>query len=218
LGTPTSGNLSSCTDLPIIAGTTGTLSVARGGTGSTSASTGTGGVVLAISPALTGTPTAPTANTGSNTTQLATTAFVQNTIPSGVIVMWSGSIAAIPSGWFLCNGANGTPDLRDRFVGGAGGSFGVGATGGSADAIVVDHTHSATSTVSDPGHVHTANGGLSDFDAGPFGGGRAQIVQTLTTNSAVTGISVATSIASTGSSGVNANLPPFYALAFIMKA
>jgi hypothetical protein len=222
LGTPTSGNLSSCTDLPIIAGTTGTLSVARGGTGSTSASTGTGGVVLAISPALTGTPTAPTANTGSNTTQLATTAFVQNTIPSGVIVMWSGSIAAIPSGWFLCNGGNGTPDLRDRFVGGAGGSFGVGATGGSADAIVVAHSHSATSTVSDPGHVHNygTKGVTNNQNSPPLGFTRTGTpLDTIVDSSlAFTGISVATSIASAGSSGTNANLPPFYALAYIMKA
>jgi microcystin-dependent protein len=139
-------------------------------------------------------------------------------IPSGGIIMWSGSIASIPSGWFLCNGSNGTPDLRNRFVVGAGSTYGVNATGGSADAIVVSHNHTASSSVSDPGHVHTANAGLSDFDAGPFGGGRAQVVQTLTTNSAVTGISVSTSIASAGSSGTNANLPPYYALAYIMKA
>jgi hypothetical protein len=52
-------------------------------------------------------------------------------IPIGGIIMWSGSIASIPSGWALCNGSNGTPDLRDRFVVGAGNTLAVGATGGS---------------------------------------------------------------------------------------
>jgi hypothetical protein len=151
-----------------------------------------------------------------------------NAFVAGMIMMWSGSIATIPSGWLLCDGTSSTPDLRNRFVIGAFSDDSGTAkttvtgtstqTGGSKDAIVVSHTHTATSTVTDPGHVHTANAGLSDFDAGPFGGGRAQIVQTLTTNSAVTGITVATTNASAGSSGTNANLVPYYALAFIMKA
>jgi len=51
-------------------------------------------------------------------------------IPPGGIIMWSGGIASIPAGWALCNGQNGTPDLRDRFVVGAGGSYGVGERGG----------------------------------------------------------------------------------------
>ena len=55
-------------------------------------------------------------------------------LPKGVIVMWSGAIASIPSGWALCDGSNGTPDLRDRFIGGAGQSWNPGHTGGS-------HTH-----------------------------------------------------------------------------
>jgi len=52
-------------------------------------------------------------------------------IPAGTIAIWSGSVASIPSGWYLCNGANGTPNLRDRFVVGAGSSYAVGATGGA---------------------------------------------------------------------------------------
>ena len=87
------------------------------------------------SPALTGTPTAPTAVAGTNTTQVATTAFATAaaaaSFPVGGIIMWSGTIAAIPTGWALCNGSNGTPDLRDRFVIGAGSTYAVGATGGS---------------------------------------------------------------------------------------
>lgn len=55
----------------------------------------------------------------------------ENTIPRGVIVAWSGAISAIPASWALCDGTNGTPDLRNRFVAGAGGDYVVGATGGA---------------------------------------------------------------------------------------
>jgi microcystin-dependent protein len=166
------------------------------------------------SPALTGTPTAPTASAGTNTTQLATTAFVlANAIPSGLISMWSGTIASIPSGWVLCNGSSGTPDLRDRFIVGAGNGYAVGATGGQTDATLVAHTH----TINDPGHSHVLDrflGNLGGFNtayvgdnsgAGPATPGSTQGTQTAIT------------INSTGSSATNANLPPYYALAYIMK-
>ena len=78
-------------------------------------------------------------------------------LPSGCILIWSGSIGSIPSGFVLCDGSNGTPDLRNSFVLGAGNSYTVGQTGGSTDAIVVSHTHTATSTVTDPGHTHTTH-------------------------------------------------------------
>ena len=181
------------------------------------------------SPALTGTPTTPTASAGTNTTQVATTAFVlANSIPSGLISMWSGSIASIPTGWVLCNGSNSTPDLRNKFVIGAhSDTAGVAyttvtgsntTTGGTKDAIVVSHTHTATSSVTDPGHLHTFTnysnaGGASDTPII----GSSNTTATVSTNSAVTGISVATTNASTGSSGTDQNLPPYYALAFIMK-
>lgn len=182
------------------------------------------------SPALTGTPTAPTAAAGTNTTQLATTAFViANSIPSGLISMWSGSIASIPSGWVLCNGSNGTPDLRNRFIVGAhSDATGVAnttitgsstLTGGTKDAIVVSHTHTATSSVSDPGHIHSFTNPLA---GGPNSGQimRGDVLQATAytqTASASTGISVTTSISTVGDSGTNQNLPPYYALAFIMK-
>ena len=185
------------------------------------------------SPALTGTPTAPTASSGTNTTQLATTAFVQTTVSAafttGMIMMWSGTIATIPTGWVLCNGSNSTPDLRNKFVIGAhSDTAGVAyttvtgsntTTGGSKDAIVVSHTHTATSTVTDPGHFH---GLWVDNDSSGTGGGgtrpvRREFLDNDQIDTAYTGITVATTNASTGDSGTNQNLPPYYALAYIMK-
>jgi hypothetical protein len=131
-------------------------------------------------------------------------------IPAGGIFLWSGSIGSIPAGYVLCNGSNGTPDLRDRFVVGAGSAYAVNATGGSADAVVVSHTHS----VNDPGHLHTINPDYWSVSAPNgftgSGGAGGQNGQTLT---ATTGITIATA----GVSGTNANLPPYYALCYIMK-
>lgn len=180
------------------------------------------GAISSVSPTFTGTPTAPTAAAGTNTTQIATTAFVlANGVPSGAIMMWSGSIASIPSGWLLCNGSSGNPDLRDRFIVGAGSTYAVAATGGTADAIVVNHTHTATSNVSDPGHVHSPLAGTGFFGANGSStgnGANSNLSLNNTTGLATTGISVSTTVNSTGSSGTNANLPPYYALAYIMKA
>jgi hypothetical protein len=140
--------------------------------------------------------------------------------PSGGIILWSGSIGSIPAGWVLCNGNNGTPDLRDRFVVGAGSTYSVDATGGSADAIVVSHTHTATSTsvVTDPGHTHPVQIPAVSSTAVSSGGGTGQGTSG-NTSSATTGITVATTTtnASAGTSGTNANLPPYYALCYIMK-
>lgn len=158
-----------------------------------------------------------------------------NAFVAGMIMMWSGTIATIPSGWLLCNGSSGTPDLRNRFIIGAHSDDAGTAkttvtgsatqTGGSKDAIVVSHTHTATSTVTDPQHNHTPqtlgsaqagsdNGGAPVDASTGYGTGRTSSV----TSSSSTGITVATSISTEGSSGTNANLVPYYALAFIMKA
>lgn len=134
-------------------------------------------------------------------------------IPSGGIIMWSGSIASIPAGWLLCNGTSGTPDLRDRFVVGAGSTYAVAATGGSADAIVVSHTHTMQSAGA---HVHTYDQAVNTGPH-PTGSGRFDITSTQTANTGSAGAHTHT-IDSAGSSGTNANLPPYYALAYIMKA
>ena len=88
-------------------------------------------------------------------------------IPSGCILLWSGSVSNIPSGWYLCNGQNSTPDLRNRFVIGAHSDSGGEAkttvtgsatqSGGSKDAYLVSHTHGAGtySAQSAGAHTHT---------------------------------------------------------------
>jgi hypothetical protein len=148
-----------------------------------------------------------------------------NAFVAGMIMMWSGTIATIPSGWYLCNGSNSTPDLRNRFVIGAfSDNAGVAnttvtgsstQTGGSKDAIVVSHTH--TATVTDPGHIHTYNVTNTDgVNTRTTGQGNLSVSAANSTNSATTGITVSNS--TEGSSGTNANLVPYYALAFIMKS
>ena len=112
------------------------------------------------------------------------------TLAAGIIVSWSGSIASIPGGWFLCDGTNGTPDLRDRFIQGAGGALNPDDTGGSAT-----HTHAFTGD----GHNHTF----------PNGSGITLGFDKSSTTS---------STAVTGTTDPASSLPPFYALAFIMKS
>jgi hypothetical protein len=171
-----------------------------------------------VSPTFTGTPTAPTASPGTNTTQIATTAFVEaaktaifSTIyPVGSIytnssvstnpgtLLGFGTWAAFGAGRVMV-GFNASDTLFDTAE----------ETGGSKDAVVVSHTH--TATVTDPGHTHTAT-------VNPGGGGPTQTVfgaqeggpvtsATATTNSNTTGITVANS--TEGSSGTNANLQPY---------
>jgi hypothetical protein len=167
------------------------------------------------SPTFTGTPAGPTAVAGSNTTQLATTAFVtaalQAVYPVGSIYINSasstnpstllgfGTWEAFGAGRVLV-GLNASDSLFDTLE----------ETGGSKDAIVVSHNHTATSSVSDPGHNHRQQ---HDDALGAGGGGNpdanAGNVQLGETSTSTTGISVSTSIGSTGSSGTNANLQPY---------
>lgn len=172
------------------------------------------------SPTLTGIPLAPTAIAGTNTTQIATTAFaLANGIPSGGIIMWSGSVISIPTGFNLCDGTNGTPDLRNRFVVGAGSTYAVGATGGSADAVVVSHNHNATS--SDSGHSHgykkVGYNGTRIVDGLDAASLYYDLNFSATTDSASANITTSVGNANGGVSGTNANLPPYYALCYIMK-
>ena len=140
------------------------------------------------------------------------------TIPAGLISIWSGAIGAVPSGWYLCDGTNGTPDLRNRFIVGAGSTYSVGANGGSADAITVTHTHTATTTTTDTGHTHSI--GTSSQSGTVAGGGLVGYTTsggTSGTNTALN-ITATTTNANAGVSGTNANLPPYWALAYIQKS
>lgn len=190
------------------------------------------------SPTFTGTPLSTTPTNGDNSTKITTTAFViQNGIPSGGIILWSGAVASIPAGWYLCDGANGTPDLRNRFIIGASvDNVGVSnttitgsntKTGGSKDSTVVAHTHTANhshtgSTNSTGAHTHTQSVGTGIANAGlAYNNGSGS--SPLQTSSAgahshtVTVDSASVTTSSAGSSGTDANLPPYYALAYIMK-
>jgi hypothetical protein len=177
---------------------------------------------------LTGTTAAPTVSASDDSTKIATTAFVRDIVPTGVIVMWSGSIASIPSGWLLCDGSNSTPDLRNRFIVGAGSTYSVAGTGGSADAIVVSHTHSFSGTTNTQSLTGTfvtskpngpASGIVSVTATGQAGGADgSQSSGTQFTINASHSHTVSGTTGSEGSSGTNANLPPYYALAYIMKS
>jgi hypothetical protein len=167
-----------------------------------------------VSPTFTGTPLAPTASTSTSTTQLATTAFVQavaqTLFPVGAI--YTATVSTNPA--TLLGFGTWTAFGAGRTIIGNGGGFSAGATGGSADAIVVSHTHTATSTVTDPTHQHSvARNGFNT--SGTTAGGFAAFTYDgnnnapTATTAVSTGITVATSNASTGSSGTNANLPPY---------
>jgi len=149
-------------------------------------------------------------------------------VKTGMIVLWSGAATNIPSGWKLCDGANGTPDLRNRFIIGAGSSYAVGATGGSKDASLVSHNHTIndpkhTHSVTDPGHTHTVKGGNTSTGhtafyhtsrgAGDLTGAALSKTTGISIKSKATGIS----IHSTGGTATNKNLPPYFALCYIMK-
>ena len=197
-----------------------------------------------LSPTFTGVPLAPTAVLGTSTTQLATTAFATAISPSGLILMWP--TATVPSGFLLCAGAavsrttyaalfavvgvvfgigDGSttfnlPDYRDRSPVGAGTTYAAATTGGSKDAVVVSHTHTGTTAAASlTGSL--AQGGNPTvsgvFSAGGSFTGVGQNTQpnylanfdathshTITTNT-------------TGVSGINANLPPYLGIYFIIK-
>ena len=95
-----------------------------------------------------------------------TFAVAGSAFPSGGIIMWSGAIADIPAGWYLCDGNNGTPNLTDKFVIGAGGSYAKGAAGGAAT-----HTHAAHAVHNHAASADTGNTGLHDHGGATVAGG-----------------------------------------------
>jgi microcystin-dependent protein len=208
-------------------------------------STALGDYAPLASPALTGTPSAPTPVTTDDSTTIATTGFtqalMQAMLPAGVITMWSGSILSIPSGWVLCDGTNATPDLRNRFIVGAGDDYTVADNGGEAHTTLTSaelpgHTHTGTTDL-DGGHSHfVANGDTVNATTSPLsssttigkngsqastsfnyliGGTATEATQGLT--SAESDHTHTFTTASTGDGDAFENRPPYYALAYIMK-
>ena len=190
-------------------------------------------------------PTAPTPTVGDNSTKVPTTAFVQsalgtvNSVVTGALLMWPTTSA--PTGYLSCNGAAVSRTTYSALFAVVGTTFGagdgsttfnlpnytnrmpygttIGTTGGSADSIVPSHTHTASSSVSDPGHYHNFTSPL----AGPPNSGQSvradanQATAYYNTASAVTGISVATTVNAAGVSPTGANLPPYLGINFIIK-
>ena len=154
-------------------------------------------------------------------------------VPVGGIIMWSGATNNIPSGWALCDGNNGTPNLQDKFIVGAGSSYAVAATGGSADATLVSHSHTTNSTIEEnSSNTKDLTGDVRRISEGYRSQGTASGIHTKVNdgNNNITGSSYTSPVAgfttdvthrhgtdTQGSSATNANLPPYYALAYIIK-
>lgn len=156
-------------------------------------------------------------------------------IPIGGIIIWSGAENMIPNNWHLCDGTNGTPDLRNRFVIGAGNNYEINEVGG---------TDSVKLTISNlPSHNHSASLNLSGLTTNSAGAHTHPVYKYMTTrqvsmdetlgaysygygtvNIPTSGAHTHTisgsgtvSIGNTGSGEAFDNMPPYYALCYIMK-
>lgn len=157
------------------------------------------------------------AHTNGSTTGKATISQLAATaIPTGVIVMWSGAITSVPSGWQLCDGSNGTPDLRNRFIVGAGNSYSTGSTGGNNSVTPSGSIGSTSLSVAQlPAHSHTGVivGGSSSRCSGAQNTSRVSSLASGSTAS----VGLGQGHSHTLSMNSQNNLPPYYALAYIMK-
>lgn len=175
--------------------------------------------------------------------------FITTLLPTGMIVMWSGALNSIPRGWALCNGKSGTPDLRDKFIMGAGGNYNPAETGGASSRTTSSSSVSGSVNVSGtsltaeqlPAHKHTytypvgikvnATKGNASWQGGKGDGkGQSFLNPQIFTATVSKWPSDDTSTIGSGhshthyasfSGGYHSHsvdtLPPYYALAFIMK-
>lgn len=169
------GNLTSSATINAATEVSGTLPTVNGGTGRNTITAGRILVGDGTNPVgLLGGSTPGQLATWDGTQWVAQTPPAQSTFVTGMIMLWAGLINTIPAGWALCNGANGTPDLQNRFVVGAGAAYAVNATGGSATttlsaANLPSHTHSisvsGSTTAADASHSHSLSGSTANADA-----------------------------------------------------
>jgi hypothetical protein len=196
------------------------------------------------SPSMTGTPLAPSPSLAADNTQIATTEWVRDIInaiePLGTIKAWAASIANIPAGWALCNGANGTLNLTDRFITAfGGGSFNQNSTGGYvAGAVRIPnegsvftsggHNHGGSTalhalTVAEmPSHDHgvtlTLGGGSTGYYSGNYFGLEVVTPSAGSNNGHNHGIGVdGTHLHVFDGTTASSPVPGFFALAFIQK-
>ena len=147
-------------------------------------------------------------------------------IAKGTITSWYGQLKDIPSGWQICDGTNGTPDLRDRFIVGAGSTYALGNTGGE-NKVILDGTqigshyhafgyHNSNNTgrfLSTGGttkNYDIVSGGTAAYWNGSGGGGNSG--QSTNSLNLITSLAVATA-----AQQAHENRPPYYALYYIMK-
>lgn len=135
-----------------------------------------------------------------NALDAANKQYVDKIIPSGIVVMWSGTVNNIPTGWALCDGTNGTPDLRGRFVLGTGGTYNPGDTGGAKEVTLTVAQMPAHS------HVYSSYDSIQSLYAASTGTMKQFTISSTTKNTKTT-----------GSTSPHPNMPPYYVLAYIMK-
>lgn len=122
---------------------------------------------------------------------------LDNIVPNGVILMWSGNSTDIPDGWALCDGANGTPDLSGRFIIGESNKFPSHSVGGNAT-INFEHSHAYSGVTEETNSISRLSGNYN--------------------------VTIPTNIHKHSYSGTTENslqktsiLPPYYSLCYIMK-